>query len=108
MYEGFYRTPRCGLWCSGHMDETNENVHTTDIEGVLGNNVIVTQTDGQPPLVALIELDSPQHDMTPMQARLLAYRLLLAADFSERSAAPVSTEPVTMALGSALGDLINE
>lgn len=101
-YLGFYRTPNCPIWCPGHADDSSTHVHTTDIGGVLGNHVIVTQTDGEAPLVALIELESPQHDMTPAQARLKAYRLLMAADFAERSGMPTITDELVRQLAAAL------
>ncbi len=99
---GFYRTPACPIWCSLHCDPSTEEIHTTDVGGVLGDNVIVTQTNGHAPLVALIEIEAPQHDMTPMQARALAYQLLMAADFAERAAHPTVTEQITRALAGLL------
>lgn len=99
---GFYRTPTCPIWCGLHCDPSTEHIHTTDIGGVLGDNVIVTQTDGQPPLVALIEIESPQREMTPARARLEAYRLLMAADFAERSGLPTVTDQLVRQLAEAL------
>ena len=99
---GFYRTPTCPIWCGLHCDPSTEHIHTTDIGGVLGDNVIVTQTEGQPPLVALIEIESPQHDMTPARARLEAYRLLMAADFAERAGLPTVTDQLIRQLAEVL------
>lgn len=86
----------------GAYDPSTEHIHTTDIGGVLGDNVIITQTDGQPPLVALIEIESPQHEMTPARARLEAYRLLIAADFAERSGLPTVTDQLVRQLAEVL------
>lgn len=100
---GFWHYPNCPRpWCSGHADDSSKNIHTTDLDGVLGEFVIVTQTDGRKPLVAIIDLPGPQFELTTPQARQFAWQLMLAADFTDRAGVPVDAEAITQALATLL------
>jgi 20S proteasome alpha/beta subunit len=100
---GFWRFPACQpAICAGHADNSNPHVHSTDLGGVLGDFVAVTQTDGQPPAVSLIEATAPQWDLTPAEARVLALHLLLGADLAERFAAPSPTADAVRSLAESL------
>lgn len=103
---GFWHYPNCPrMWCSGHADDSSKDIHTTDLDGVLGEFVIVSQTDGHKPLVAIIDLPGPQFEMTTPQARQFAWQLMLAADFADQAGTPVPTEQITRALAEMLGAL---
>jgi hypothetical protein len=88
----FDRLSTCPPFCEGHADPTSYSQHGTALEffGTDGP-VIVSQCDGEPPTVRLIELESPSHDFTPQQARLVALQMLQAADLAERYAEPSLT-----------------
>lgn len=99
----FERLPHCPFFCNGHVDESSTHTHTTDLDYFAENGpVTVTQVDGAPPVVSLVELPSPQADFSPMRARQVAYQMLLAADIADRAASATETSTITRLLGEAL------
>jgi hypothetical protein len=74
----------CAQWCQGHSDPTTYHIHTTDLHRFGKDGpVTVTQTDGEPAKVALVDLPHPQAEFTPAEARRVADQLVRAADLVE-------------------------
>lgn len=101
--DGFDRYSSCSFFCAGHADLSTAHIHTTDLDHFGKNGpVIVTQTDGEAPKVALVDLPSPQANFTPAEARVVAFQLLMAADVADRAAQPTVASEVTRMLAEAL------
>lgn len=96
--------PGCPMWCrSIHADPTTERYHSTDLGGVLGEHVIVVQDDTTPiPMVALVDLDAPEHRMSADAARLHACRALMAAGIVDRYTFPLAADDIVRTLRELL------
>jgi len=103
MSDMFERLPSCPFFCEGHVDPSVYRFHTTTLDyfGTDGP-VAVTQTDGSAVAVSLVDVETPQADFTPNEARILTYQLLLAADIAERAAVPTTTADLARRLAESL------
>lgn len=99
----FERLATCPGFCEGHCDPSTYHVHGTALEhfGTDGP-VTVSQRDGEAPMVCLVDLDAPSHEMTPQQARIVALQLMQAADLAERYSLPLPTADISQALAALL------
>jgi len=106
MSDMFERLPSCPFFCEGHVDPSVYRFHTTTLDyfGTDGP-VAVTQTDDSAVAVSLGDVETPQADFTPNEARILAYQLLLAADIAERAAMPTTAAGIAQQLAEALSAL---
>lgn len=80
----FERLDTCPAFCEGHADcSVTQHGTPLDFFGTDGP-VVVNQRDGEQPMVCLVDVDTPYHELTPPQARIVALQLLQAADLAER------------------------
>lgn len=99
----FERLDTCLPFCEGHADPSTWHIHGTALDyfGTDGP-VTVNQIDGQPPMVCLVDVSTPSHEMTPAEARIVALQLLQAADLAERYTLPLPTADISKALAALL------
>ena len=99
----FARIPACAdkPWCEGHVDST-VTAHGTEYEFFGPDGVVVTQIEGQPPVVSLIDFNPTQNDYTPAHARRLAFQILQAADLAERYTQTSPTSQLTRLLAEVI------
>jgi hypothetical protein len=99
----FIRTTACAdkPWCEGHVDDSVTS-HGTEYDFFGPDGVVVTQGEGRPPMVSLIDFDPAQNDYTPAHARRIAFQILQAADLAERYAQPSATGAVALLLAETI------
>lgn len=97
----FALLPTCPDWCGGHCDPSVGD-HTTDLEHFGDEGVTLYQRDGQPPVIALIDFNPTQHDLTTDRALHLAHQLLRAVDVAQRYASPSPVTRLAQQVGAVL------
>jgi hypothetical protein len=77
---------QCPPFCDGHADTSNLELHGTELDYFMPNGPVAVNQYGHDaaPLVALVDMASPNALYTPAQARQLACALNQAADLADR------------------------
>jgi hypothetical protein len=75
----------CPPFCDGHADMSALELHSTDLDYFTENGpvAVVQYGNNAAPLVALVDLESPAHLLTPARARQIAQALIEAADLAD-------------------------